>query len=167
MKNWIDQKPKSWSVNRLLDDLNELSHLIWKQKILNTYERESMYIRVQPKKTSLVVKEVPLSLHRSWMGEVSAVAGKTEACLEFTVARYLFWQVRRATVPGGSLLCVCWKRYRRNGKGMQCGNHRFPQSGHVACDGEKRTVLCLHDLNIYICLYGISRDNSQFLWYLN
>lgn len=96
------------------------------------------------------------------MGDVSAVAGKTEAFLEFTVARYLFWQVRRAPVPAGSLLCACWKRYRRNGKGTQCGNHRFPQSGHVACDGEKRTVLCLHDpLNIYI--YMSIRDISRQL----
>lgn len=49
-------------------------------------------IRVRPKQTPWVAKEAPL---RSAEGEwtTCAVADKTGACLEFTVPRYLFWQV--------------------------------------------------------------------------
>lgn len=78
-----------------------------------------------------------VSLHRGWTMCLPWQIRQRRAS-RFAVARYLFWQVYHrggAPVPRRKpRCCVCTpvKRYRRNGKGTHCGNHRFPQSGHVA-----------------------------------
>lgn len=110
-------------------------------------------------------------LHRS--RSTTTVADKTvgvprvHGCIGIYFGKYIEYGLQKE-----SLLCACWKRYRRNCKGTHCGNHRFPQSGHVVRYGEKRglsRVCTIHQMHcICICtrIRGVSGGLSlqMILW---
>lgn len=73
---------------------------------------------------------------------------RVHGCIGIYFGKYIEYGLQKE-----SLLCACWKRYRRNCEGTHCGNHRFPQSGHVVRYGEKRAVSCLHDPPDALCMY--------------